>query len=80
MYVYVTYLDMLLQILRTLERFATEVAFVGFEGNVNSDVGCNMIAFHGGCPTRVPAAGEVKVVCALATYMFLADVLEKRFG
>jgi len=53
---------------------------LGFEGNVNSDVGCNMIAFHGGCPTRVPAAGEVKVVCALTTYMFLADVLEKRFG
>jgi len=68
---------MLLQILGPLESFATEVAFVRLEGNVNADMGRDMIAFNRCCSARVPTTGEVKIICALATDMFLTDVLEK---
>ena len=74
------YLDVLLQILRTLERFTAEVAFVRLERNVNSDMRCDVIALDGCCSTRVPTTGQVEVVCTLATDVFLADVLEKCFS
>jgi len=72
-------LDVLLEILRTLECLATEVALVWFEGNVNSNVGGDMIALHGCGTALIPATGEVQVVCALASNMLLADVLKERF-
>jgi len=68
------YLNMLLQILRALKGLATEVAFVRLEGNMDSNVGGDMITLHGGSSARVPATGEIKIVCALATDMFLTNV------
>jgi hypothetical protein len=70
-------LDMLLQILRTLERLSTEVTFVRLQRNMDSDVGSDMITLDSGGPARVPSAGEVQVVCALSSDMFLADVFKK---
>lgn len=68
-------LDMLLQILRTLEGLAAEVTLMWLEGNVDSDVRGNVVALDGGGPARAPLAGQVEVVGALATDMAFADVV-----
>lgn len=49
-------LDMFLEVLWALERFATELAFVRFERNVDSNVGGNMVALDRGCATVAPLA------------------------
>lgn len=41
-----TYLNMLLQILRTLECFATEITLVRLQWDVDSNVRSDMITFH----------------------------------
>jgi hypothetical protein len=71
-------LDMLLEILRTLERFATELALVRLERNVNANVRGDVVALHSSGPAGVPLAGEVQVVCALAANMAFTDVLIER--
>ena len=53
---------MFLQILRSLERFATELALVRLERNMNSDVRGYVIALDCGGAALTPCAGEVKVV------------------
>ena len=68
-------LDMLLQILRTLERLAAEVALMRLERHVDANVRCDVIALHGGGSAGAPLAGKVEVVGALATDMALADVV-----
>lgn len=68
-------LDMLLQILRSFERFTTELAFVRLQGDMDSDMRGYVIAFDGRCPACTPLASEVEVICALATNMTLADVI-----
>lgn len=72
-------LDVLLQILRALERLSAEVAFVRFQWNVDPYVGGDVIALHSGSSARVPATGKVEIVCALAPDVLLTDVLEKSF-
>jgi len=69
------YLDMLLEILWALERLTTEVTFVRLERDVDSDVGGDVVALDGGGTTLVPSAGQVEVVRALASDVFLADVV-----
>ena len=71
-------LDVLLQILRTLESLAAEVTLVGLQGDVDSDVGGDMVTLDGGGSALVPSTGQVKVVGALATDMLLANVFLKR--
>lgn len=66
---------MLLQILGTLEGFAAELALVGLKGHMDANMRRDVVALDGGGAARVPTAGEVQVVCALATDMALADVL-----
>ena len=44
------------------------------EGDMDSNVGGDMIALNRGGTALVPATGEVQVVCALASDMFLTDV------
>lgn len=66
---------MLLEILGTLERLATELALVGLEGNMDADVGGDVITLDRGSTARVPLASEVQVVGALATDMALTNVL-----
>lgn len=67
-------LDMLLQILRALERLSAEVTLVRLKGDVNAHVRGDVVALHGGGSTRAPLAGEVEVVGGLATDMAFADV------
>jgi hypothetical protein len=69
-----TYLHVLLEILRALESLSTEVTLVRLEGDMDSNVGSDMIALDRGGTALVPATGQVQVVCALASNMFLADV------
>jgi hypothetical protein len=69
------YLDVLLEILRTLESLSTEIALVWFERNVDSNVGSDMIALDCGGTALIPSASKVQVVCALASDVLLADVL-----
>lgn len=66
---------MFLQILWSLESLSAEITLVGFEGHVNSNVGCDVVALDCGGAALVPSTCQVEVVCALATYMFLADVI-----
>lgn len=68
-------LDVLLEILRALECFATEVALVRLQGYMNSDVRGDVITLDGGGATCTPLTGQVEVVGALATDMALADVV-----
>ena len=66
---------MLLQVLRTLKSFATEVALVWLQGYVDADMRGDMVALDGGCPTIAPLTSQVKVVCTLATNMTLANMV-----
>lgn len=71
----VIYLDVLLEILRTLERLATELALVRLERDVDANVRGDVIALNSSSAARVPLASEVQVVGALAADMALTDVL-----
>lgn len=73
-------LDVLLQVLRSLERLATELALVRLERDVNTDVRSDVITLYSGGATRVPLAGEAQVVCALATNMTLTNMFIERLG
>jgi hypothetical protein len=65
----------LLKILGSLKRLATEVAFVRLERDVNADMRRDMVAFHSGCPAVSPLAGQVEVVGALSTNVTLTNVI-----
>lgn len=76
-------LDVLLEILRSLESLATEVALMRLEWDMDADVRCDVIALDGCDAARAPVTSQVEVVCALATdvtlaYVFLMWVLEHR--
>lgn len=68
-------LDVLLQVLWTLEGLPTEVALVRLQRNVHADVRGDMVALHGSSPARVPLASQVEVVGALPANMTLTDVV-----
>lgn len=65
---------MFLQILRPLEALATEIALVGLQGNMDTDMRSDVISLDSGCSTLIPLACQVQVVGALATNVLLADV------
>jgi hypothetical protein len=67
-------LDVLLQILRALECLATEVALVWLQGDMDANVGGDVVALDGGGVAVAPLASQVQVVGAFATDMALADV------
>lgn len=71
-------LDMLLEILGSLERLATHVTLVRLQGHVNSNVRSDVVSLDSGGPARVPLTSQVEVVGALATNMTLTDVLIER--
>ena len=68
-------LDMLLQILRSLESFAAEVTLVWFKGHVNTDVGCDMITLDCGGVAGTPLAGQIEVVGTFTSNMSLTNML-----
>ena len=72
------YLDMLLEILGTLEGLAAALARMRLERNVDANVRGHVIALDGGGPAGVPLAGEVQVFCTLAPNMVFTDVLLER--
>lgn len=67
-------LDMLLEILRSLESLATEITLVRLQRYMHPDVGGDMVALDGGGVTGPPVASQVQVVGALATNMAFTDV------
>jgi len=68
-------LDMLLQVLGTLEGFATEVALVRLQGDVDSDVRGDVVTLDGRSTTVAPLTGQIEVVGALTANMALAHVI-----
>jgi hypothetical protein len=68
-------LDVLLQILRALERLAAEVAFVRLQRNVDTDVRSNVVSLYCGGAAVAPLASQVQVVGTLATNVTLTDVI-----
>lgn len=68
-------LDVLLEILWSLECLATEIALMRLEWDVDTDVRGDVIPFDSGSATCTPSACQVEVVRALATNMTLANVI-----
>ncbi len=52
-------LDMLLEILWTLETLATEFTLVRLERNVDSDMRGDVVTLNSGSTARVPLASEI---------------------
>lgn len=65
---------MFLEILRTLEGLAAEFALVRLEGDVNADVGGDVVALDCRGSALTPLTGQVEVVSRLTTNMALADM------
>lgn len=68
-------LDVLLQILRSLEGLATEVALVRLQGNVNTNMRRDVVTLHSRSSAVAPLTCQVQVVGALAANMTLTDVV-----
>lgn len=68
-------LDVLLQVLGTLEGLAAEVTLVRLERDMDTDMRRDVITLDGSSPAGVPLAGQIEVVGALSAYMSLADVV-----
>ena len=68
-------LDVLLQVLGSLEGFTAEIALVRLQGNVNTDVRRDVVTLHSRSSAVAPLTCQVEVVGALATNMALTDVV-----
>lgn len=68
-------LDMLLQILGTLEGLSASRALVGFEWNMHSDMRSDMIPLHCGGPAAAPCAGQIQIVGTFPTDMAFTNML-----
>jgi hypothetical protein len=69
------YLDVLLQVLGPLEGLATEATLVWLEGNMDPDMGGDVIALDSSGVASFPATDKVQVVGALSSDMPLAQVV-----
>ena len=67
-------LDVFLEILRTFEGFAAELALVRLKRDVDSDVRGDVVAFDGSGTALTPSAGKIEVVSRLAANMTFTDV------
>jgi hypothetical protein len=65
----------LLEILRTLESLAAEVALMRLQRDVNANVRSDVITLDRGGAAVAPLAGQIQVVGALATDMALTNVI-----
>lgn len=68
-------LDVLLQVLRTLEGLSAKVTFMRLQGDMDANMGGDVVALDGGSPAIPPATSQVQVIRAFATYVTLADML-----
>ena len=68
-------LDVLLQILRSLESLAAEVALVRLQRDVNTNVRRDVVTFYSRGTAVTPLTGQVQVVGALATNMTFTNVV-----
>jgi hypothetical protein len=68
-------LDMLLQVLGTLECLPTDFAFMRLQWDMHADVRRDVIALYRRSRAIAPVAFELEVVGALAPNMLLADVI-----
>ncbi len=67
--------DVFLEILWTLEGLATKLAAMRLQWDMNTDVGCNVVAFDDLNATCSPRALQVEVVGTLATNVTFTDVI-----
>ncbi len=68
-------LDVLLQILGTLEGLLAKVALVRLQGNVHADMRRDVVSLDGRRATGAPRAGQVEIVGRLSPDMAFADVV-----
>jgi hypothetical protein len=68
-------LDVLLQILRSLEGLATEVALVRLERDMDANMRRDVITLDSGRAACAPLAGQIEIVGAFATDMSFANVV-----
>lgn len=67
--------DVLLQVLGSFESFPAEVALMGLQRDMDTNVRRDVVALHSRRSAVSPLAREVEVVCALAAYMLFAYVV-----
>jgi hypothetical protein len=65
---------MFLEILRALEGLATKFTLVRFQGDMDSDVRGDMVAFDGGGTATTPLTRQVEIVGTLAADVSFADM------
>lgn len=68
-------LNVLLQILRTLESLPAEIALVRLQRNMNTNVRCDVVTLYSRSAAITPLTSQVQVVSALATNMAFANVI-----
>jgi hypothetical protein len=73
-------LFMLFEILRSLERFLANLADVGLERGVYSEMASDVVSLSTAGATVLPFAGETEIVGALASNMVVAKVVVEGLG
>ena len=68
-------LDMLLQVLRTFEGLATEFASMRLQGNMDANVGGDVVSLDNGDATVTPRAGQIQIVGTLTADMIFAHMV-----
>lgn len=71
-------LDMLLEILRTLERLSAKLALVRLQRYMDTDVRGDVVAFNRCGAAATPLASQVEVIRAFPTDVALANVFLKK--
>lgn len=66
--------DVLLQILRPFEGLAAKIASMWLQRYMNTDVGCDVVAFHNSDATGTPGTSQVEVVGTLTTDVAFANM------
>lgn len=66
---------MLLEILGTLEGLSAEFALVGLEGDVNTNVRCDVVPLDCSGAASTPSASQAQVVCRLPANVGLAKMV-----
>jgi hypothetical protein len=66
-----------LEILRSFECLAAEFALMGLQGDVDTDVGGDVVALDCGCAALAPGTSQVQVVGGLAADMTFANMVLK---